>query len=419
MVGPHWSKGWIIEHCHLHHARCSAISLGAPAFIGDNRWTREKVKHGTQREREVVFAALNNGWSRENIGSHIVRHNHLHDCEQTAICGHLGGIFSHIHHNHIHHTYIRRRFGGHEMAGIKLHAPIDVRIEPNRIHDSHMAVWLDWQAQGTRVSRNVCYRNDRADFYVEVSHGPCTVDHNFFLSPTAIRNCSQGNAFVHNFIAGLVFMSPIPIRYTPYHQAHSTAVARVMTILSGDDRWFGNLFVAQRDLQPLQTDSTNDENATMDKFIDRGLAIYNSYPIPSDDWCTGNSVPAYASHRLPVAINGNAYANAITAWNREEVFLHGGEATFALHEADDGRVELQVRLDEALTKFVPATSAEQLGEAFQPEVPFAPSPTLGSDAPSLLLDRDFAHHPRSSLTYAGPFQQVGTDNSWQLWPSAQ
>ena len=28
MIGPHWSKGWIIEDCDISNSRCSGISLG-------------------------------------------------------------------------------------------------------------------------------------------------------------------------------------------------------------------------------------------------------------------------------------------------------------------------------------------------------------------------------------------------------
>ena len=191
MIGPNWAKGWVIEDCHLHHARCSAISLGAPHFIGNNRWTNERVKHGTQREREAVFTALHHGWSRDTVGSHMVRRCHIHDCEQTAICGHLGAIFSTISDNHIHHIHTRRRYGGHEMAGIKFHAPIDTRIVGNHIHDCVRGIWLDWQHQGARVHKNLMYHNKTEDFYIEVSHGPTIIDHNYFLSPGAIKNCRR------------------------------------------------------------------------------------------------------------------------------------------------------------------------------------------------------------------------------------
>ena len=196
MVGPNWALGWIIEDCHIHHARCSGISLGAPSFVGDNAWTQTGLKHGSQREREIVFTALHHGWSRETVGSHTIRNCHIHHCEQTGIVGHLGGIASEIRNNHIHHIHANRRYGGHEMAGIKLHAPIDVRIVGNHIHDTVRGIWLDWQAQGARVHNNLLHRNATDDFYIEVSHGPTVVDHNCFLSPTSVKNCSQGTAFV-------------------------------------------------------------------------------------------------------------------------------------------------------------------------------------------------------------------------------
>ena len=28
MIGPHWSKGWIIEDCDISNSRYSGISLG-------------------------------------------------------------------------------------------------------------------------------------------------------------------------------------------------------------------------------------------------------------------------------------------------------------------------------------------------------------------------------------------------------
>ena len=28
MIGPHWSKGWLIDNCEVSHSKCSGISLG-------------------------------------------------------------------------------------------------------------------------------------------------------------------------------------------------------------------------------------------------------------------------------------------------------------------------------------------------------------------------------------------------------
>lgn len=55
MVGPHWSKGWIIEDCEIYESKCSGISLGKYLQPNnENKWTNWKLKNGTQTQREVV-----------------------------------------------------------------------------------------------------------------------------------------------------------------------------------------------------------------------------------------------------------------------------------------------------------------------------------------------------------------------------
>ena len=195
LIGPNWAKGWVIEDNVVHDSKCSGISLGKEASTGDNWATSRGDKPGYQYQLEAVFSAGARGWDREHVGSHVVRRNRIYDCGQTGIVGHLGCVFSTIEDNHISRIAIKREFYGHEIAGIKLHAPLDVRIEHNRIHDCSLGVWLDWQTQGTRVTRNVLYGNSR-DLFVEVSHGPYVVDHNVLASPVAFESFSQGGAIV-------------------------------------------------------------------------------------------------------------------------------------------------------------------------------------------------------------------------------
>ena len=83
----------------------------------------------------------------------------------------MGCIFSKIYGNHIYNIGTKHEFFGWEIAGIKFHAPIDVQIYENLIHDCTLGFWMDWQAQGTRISRNVLFDNDR-DGNLEVTHGP-------------------------------------------------------------------------------------------------------------------------------------------------------------------------------------------------------------------------------------------------------
>lgn len=224
LLGPNWSKGWIIEDNIIHDSKCSAISIGKEASTGDNYSSRRKDKPGYQYQLESVFLARHSGWSKERIGSHIIRNNKIYDCGQNGIVGHLGCVFSEISNNHIYNIGIKREFYGHEIGGIKLHAAIDVQIHHNRIHDCSLGTWLDWQTQGTRVSKNIFYRNNR-DLFVEVSHGPYLVDHNILTADYALDNHAQGGAYVNNLIRGKMVHRKMLDRSTPYHIPHSTEIA--------------------------------------------------------------------------------------------------------------------------------------------------------------------------------------------------
>ena len=241
MVGPHWSKGWIIENNDLHDAKCSAISLGKEESTGHNLNSRFRRKSGHRYQLEAVFLAVRKGWSRDSIGSHIVRNNEIHDCGQNGIVGHMGCIFSRIQHNHIYNIGVKHEFWGHEMAGIKFHGAIDTVVCENNIHNCTLGSWFDWQTQGCRITGNLYYANNR-DIMVEVSHGPYMIDHNVFLSQYAFDNWSQGGAIAHNLFCGKICNKAVLDRSTPYHFPHSTEVAGYCEIYGGDDRYYNNIF---------------------------------------------------------------------------------------------------------------------------------------------------------------------------------
>ena len=54
--------------------------------------------------------------------------------------------------------------GGAEIAGIKMHAAIDVVFRRNYIHHCTMGIWCDWEAQGTRITQNLFHDNQRPEF---------------------------------------------------------------------------------------------------------------------------------------------------------------------------------------------------------------------------------------------------------------
>lgn len=92
----------------------------------DHYFTNKYVKSPTQMERDAVCRGQYHGWLKEKVGSHIIRRNNIHHCEQGGIIGRMGGVFSIIEDNHIHHINNMMELGGAEIAGIKMHAAIDV-----------------------------------------------------------------------------------------------------------------------------------------------------------------------------------------------------------------------------------------------------------------------------------------------------
>ena len=242
LIGPHWSKGWIIEDNTISHSVCAGVSLGKYGDRWDN--TSADTAEGYVK---TIERALENGWNKETIGHHVVRNNDISHCEQAGVVGSLGAAFSTVADNTIHDIHVRRLFGGAEMAGIKLHAAIDVQIRHNTIYRTCLGLWLDWMAQGTRVTSNLFHANG-LDLFVEVDHGPFLVDNNLFLSPATLLSVSQGGAFAHNLMTGTLRINTYDARRTPFHKPHSTAVAGLHDNPNGDDRYFNNVLVGPADL---------------------------------------------------------------------------------------------------------------------------------------------------------------------------
>jgi alpha-L-arabinofuranosidase len=248
LIGTHWSKGWIIENNVISHSVCSGIALGKYGDAWDNK------SESAEGYIKTIERALQNGWNKETVGSHIVRNNTISHCEQTGVVGSLGCSFSIVTGNTIHDIHVRRLFTGAEMAGIKFHGAIDVEISRNHIYRTCRGLWLDWMAQGTRVSGNLFHDNLDQDLFVEVNHGPFLVDNNIFLSPESLLDrTSQGGAYIHNLFAGSMNIGSLDERMTPYHKAHSTEIAGLHNNPCGDDRYYNNVFVQKGDLSRYDT----------------------------------------------------------------------------------------------------------------------------------------------------------------------
>jgi len=378
LIGTHWSKGWIIESNTVRYSACVGLTLG---------------KYGDEHSRTVLYndtiqRALEYGWSKEHIGSHIVRHNHIHDCEQAGIAGSLGAVFSEIYGNDIHDIHTRRLFNGAEMAGIKIHAPIDTVIRDNRIYRTNRGIWLDWMSQGARVTGNLLYENaansnlwsrwgghclgGEEDLHLEVNHGPVVVYNNIMLSPLNIKDRSQGVLFAHNLLAGRYL--PIPDhRETPYHKAHSTEVVAIHDIAGGDKYYFNNILAGVCSLR-------NVERA-----------------------------------ELPVRMNGNVFVNGATPSVNESnplIQTNFNPELSITNMADGVYLQITFHKEWANVKGHRVTS-EKLANAIIPDVPFE-----NPDGTPFRIDTDYFGETRErGFVYPGPFvERAEGPQLIKVWP---
>ncbi|WP_428939393.1 right-handed parallel beta-helix repeat-containing protein [Fontivita pretiosa] len=358
LIGTHWSKGWIIENNTISHSTCSGISLGKYGDEWDN--TSANTAEGYIR---TIERALQNGWNKDTIGHHIVRNNTISHCEQAGIVGSMGAAFSTVTGNTIHDVHVRRLFSGAEMAGIKFHGAIDVEVSRNHIYRTCLALWLDWMAQGARVSSNLFHDND-LDLFLEVNHGPFVVDNNVLLSQGSLLSVSRGGAYVHNLFAGVFHINFGDERQTPYHKPHSTQLAGLHdNIRGGDDRYYNNVFVERPDLR------------------------------------------RYDEAALPVWMAGNVYVNGAKPSRHESNALvkPDFDPKIKLVERPDG-IYLEMRFDRSWItdhqrKLI---TSELLGKASIPQAAYEQP-----DGTPIQINTDYFGQPRSATNPApGPFEDV-------------
>ncbi len=361
LIGTHWSKGWIIEDNVVSHSVCSGIALGKHGDAFDNTSANTAEGYVKTIERGLAHPIA---WTRENIGHHVVRNNTVSHCEQAGIVGSLGPVFCTVTGNTIHDIHVRRLFSGAEMAGIKFHAAIDTEISRNHIYRTCRGLWLDWMAQGTRVTANLFHDNLSEDLFVEVNHGPFLVDNNIFLSRTTLLDMSEGGAYAHNLMAGRLLLRPELRRETPFHPPHATRVAGLLNIKGGDNRFFNNLFAGGTGLAP------------------------------------------YDKAARPVTMEGNVFLKGAqpAAGEKEPLVQAEADPGVQLVEKPDG-IHLEMTVDPAWTagRTRALVTTERLGKAAVPDLPY-----VNPDGTPLRVDTDYFGKPRNPANPApGPFESTG------------
>ncbi len=378
MIATHWCKGWIIEDNVIKNSRANGITLGKERSSGHNLECNDKRLDGTLHYIEVIFNVLRKGWDKDHVGSHIVRNNVISDCEQTGICGSMGAAFSEIYGNHIYNILVKQQFGGAEMAGIKLHGAIDTYIHHNRIHRSgNFGLWLDWMAQGARVSSNLIYDNLGQDLFIEVSHGPYVVDNNIFLSPHSLQENTDGGVYLHNIFSGN--MNPLDdMRYTPYHLNHSTQIKGFRTITQGDHRFYNNVFIGRNDQK-----------------VNYGLVDFDQ-------------------SKWPIYAEDNVFCNgAKPMTGKEQGWIETSVRPNLRLEETNGAVYLvsDVNLNDLKNFKGNMIDSERLGITKLSGFPFE-----NPDGTPFVSDKDYFGASRSSAPVAGPFESLSSTTRIKVWP---
>ncbi|MFI3265344.1 MAG: right-handed parallel beta-helix repeat-containing protein [Rikenellaceae bacterium] len=405
IVGPNWSKGWIIKNCDISYSKCVGVSIGKERSSGQNLTTlygkQSKFnKSGFSREIEAIISAINRGWSRETVGSHLIENNTIYECGQAGIVGHLGCIFSVIRNNEIRDINYTEDITGFETGGIKLHAAIDVIIEGNIIVNTRRGIWLDWQAQGVHVRNNVFDKSISEDFFIEVSHGPSLIYNNIMLSEIGIFADGQGLLFANNLIRGKVNVRASQYRYTPYHMPHSTALRGFFNNSGGDARYFNNIFLA------LQREEDG-------SIKNNGLVGYEGYPAEVDTAKKGVSTEGTLHFKFPVYTFGNVYYKGGEPFEAEEGqnMLDIAAEDVQLIKNEDGSYSLSSTLN--LAQFKDAKSigvnTQMLGQTFISEQIFE-----NVDFTPFVLDVDFYGRERNADNpVPGPFEIEQLNYIWR------
>ena len=228
-VGTYYGKSWIIENCYISDAKCAGL------VCGNNP------------------SGYNEGFDMEETGHHIIRNNWICRCGEAGIHGYKGWVASLFEKNLIEDINTRKHFGGYETAGIKLHHAIDVIVRNNvvrRVYSGvggqYAGIWIDWSAQGTRVTGNIIYDLNEWTgwaFFIQNSHcGPVLVDNNVFAGQ--IYNTSRNSVFVHNLFVDSRWYFMVENMDPVFWEPHSANVVDVLPLTHQEnDRYFNNIFV--------------------------------------------------------------------------------------------------------------------------------------------------------------------------------
>ncbi len=235
-VSTYSGFGWIIQNCRFTDIRCVALVCG----------------NDTHNYHE--------GYNIDSLGHHIIRNNYFTRCGESAIHGNWGWAGSTIESNLVEDINTKNEFGGMETAGIKIHYAIDVTVKNNILRRicgwgpdevkaenkknpdrEYAAIWIDWAAQGTRVTGNVVYDTEVWALFLQNDHGsPVLIDNNVFDG--IIKSTSEGIVFSHNLFVDNEWQ--IDKGWSvPYFKPHTGDLVKVAWVPIAYIKWWNNIFI--------------------------------------------------------------------------------------------------------------------------------------------------------------------------------
>jgi Right handed beta helix region len=362
LIGTHYGRSWIIEHCHITDAKCVGICSGT-------------IDTGHCEDTPDI----------QQIGHHIVRNNLIERCGEAGIAGLVGFAASLIENNLIQDINVQAQFGGAETAGIKVHRATDLVISHNIIrrvfsseHTDAPGIWIDWSNQGVRITGNVVYDIEYYAIFLEANHGPLLFDHNI-IAGSSLASGSERIILAHNLFcdSGILYEN-YDKRFPSYYQPHTLKEIKKASMTKIEDRYYNNLFIG-RGFDRLRGDT---------RFEPQEAYIMRSEPLDAKDFRSA----------------GNLYYGAMPrqSWEDKASENSGLDATCHLRDLANG-VIVNLSVDDS---------------ALSLKCPFVDTNFIGSfsiinqgmehpDGSPIALDHDYfdkrrdAQHPR-----VGPFEQL-------------
>ena len=176
-------------------------------------------------------------------------------------------------------------------------------------------------------------------------------------------------------------------RLTPYHPAHSTALAGLINIKGGDNRFYNNLFI--------------------------GHGTADNAPVKPGASASGFGLWEYDAREFPLQAGGNVYYSGAQPYAKETGPLIVPDlAPNPMIVEKNGNVYLNVNLGQSLSKAsTKLVTTELLGKAKIAGVAYE-----NPDGSPLKVDADYFGNKRNDAhPCAGPFEAL-SDGDLKVWP---